>query len=159
MDFEPLGADFLRMTADIVYCTVTTVDPEGRPRSRAMHPIFEVMDGDPRGWAATDRTPLKKPPSGGKPVRRLLLLGPAQDTVAIDCTAGRVEDDEVLRQVWDIVAAPEPPGWADLSSYGEAGISHPRFHDLRLNPYRVQILRGEQFAAGDFTPRTWRFTG
>ena len=31
MDFEPLCADFLRITASIVYCTVTTVDPEGRP--------------------------------------------------------------------------------------------------------------------------------
>ena len=26
MDFEPLRADFLRITAGIVYCTVTTVD-------------------------------------------------------------------------------------------------------------------------------------
>jgi hypothetical protein len=27
MDFEPLHADFLRITADTVFCTVTTVDP------------------------------------------------------------------------------------------------------------------------------------
>ena len=32
MDFEPLRADFLRITTEIVYCTVTTVDPKGRPR-------------------------------------------------------------------------------------------------------------------------------
>ena len=25
MDFEPLRADFLRITTDIIYCTVTTV--------------------------------------------------------------------------------------------------------------------------------------
>jgi hypothetical protein len=59
MDFEPLHADFLRITADTVYCTVTTVDPDCRPRSRVMHPIFEVVDGVPRGWALTDRTPLR----------------------------------------------------------------------------------------------------
>ena len=47
-------------------------------------------------------------------------------------------------------------GLGDLSGYGEAGIHHPRFHVLRLRPYRIQILRGEQFAAADFTPRTWR---
>jgi hypothetical protein len=34
MEFDPLREDFLRITTDIVYCTVTTVDPEGRPRSR-----------------------------------------------------------------------------------------------------------------------------
>ena len=45
MDFEPLRADFLRITTEIVYCTVTTVDPKGRPRSRVMHPIFQVVDG------------------------------------------------------------------------------------------------------------------
>ena len=28
MDFGPLRADFLRITTDIIYCTVTTVDPE-----------------------------------------------------------------------------------------------------------------------------------
>ncbi len=51
MDFGPFRADFLAFTTDIVYCTVTTVSPDGRPRSRVMHPIFEVVDGAPRGWA------------------------------------------------------------------------------------------------------------
>ena len=57
--FAELAEDFLTFTADIVYCTVTTVDPAGRPRSRVMHPIFEVVDGQPRGWAVTDRSPVK----------------------------------------------------------------------------------------------------
>ena len=50
---------------------------------------------------------------------------PAQDTVAIDCAADWVEDADLLRQVWDIFAAPDPPGWGYLSGYGEAGTSHP----------------------------------
>jgi general stress protein 26 len=159
MDFEPLRGDFLRLTAEIVYCTVTTVDPQGRPRSRVMHPIFEVVDGHPRGWAVTDRTPLKDRHLAANPHVACSYWSPTQNTVAIDCTAEWVVDDEVLRQVWDVFAAPEPPGWGDLSGYGAAGIHHPRFHVLRLQPYRVQILRAEQFAAGDFTPRTWRRTG
>jgi hypothetical protein len=68
-------------------------------------------------------------------------------------------DEETLLQVWDIFAAPEPPGWGDLSGYGEAGIHHPRFHVLRLRPYRIQILRAEQLAVGDFKPRIWRRGG
>jgi Pyridoxamine 5'-phosphate oxidase len=57
--FADIEQDFLRFTADIVYCTVTTVDAQGRPRSRVMHPIFEVVDGEPLGWAVTDRSPVK----------------------------------------------------------------------------------------------------
>ena len=97
-----------------------------------MHPIFEVVDGQPRGWALTDRTPLKDRHLAANPHVACFYWSPAQNTVAIDCTAEWVEDDEVLRQVWDIFAAPEPPGWGDLSGYGEAGIHHPRFHVLRL---------------------------
>lgn len=156
MDFEPLRADFLRITADIAYCTVTTVDPQGRPRSRVMHPIFEVVDGVPKGWALTDRTPLKDRHIAANPYSCCSYWSPAQDTVTIDCAAAWVDDADVLRQVWDIFASPDPPGWGDLSGYGEAGISHPRFHVLRLDPYRVQILRSDQFAVGDFTPRSWR---
>jgi general stress protein 26 len=156
MDFEPLRADFLRLTTEIVYCTVTTVDPKGRPRSRVMHPIFQVVDGRPLGWAVTDRTPLKDRHIAANPYVACCYWSPTQNTVAIDCTAEWVDDEDVLNQVWDIFAAPEPPGWGDLSGYGEAGIHDPRFHVLRLQPYRIQILRAEQFAAGDFTPRTWR---
>ena len=32
--FADIQHDFLRFTAEIVYCTVTTVDARGRPRSR-----------------------------------------------------------------------------------------------------------------------------
>ena len=93
MDFETLAADFLRFTTDIVYCTVTTVDPAGRPRSRVMHPIFEVVDGQPRGWAVTDRTPLKERHLAANPHVACFYWSPAQNTVAIDCTAEWVEDE------------------------------------------------------------------
>jgi hypothetical protein len=34
-----------------VFCVATTVDGQGRPRSRMLHPIFGVRDGRPSGWA------------------------------------------------------------------------------------------------------------
>jgi hypothetical protein len=57
--FRPFEEDFLRITADIVWCTLTTVDRKGRPRSRVVHPIFTVADGQPVGWLLTGRTPVK----------------------------------------------------------------------------------------------------
>jgi len=121
-----------------------------------MHPIFEVVDDEPRGWAVTDRTPVKTGHLGANPHVACFYWSPAQNTVAIDCTAAWVDDDEMKRYVWDLFASPNPPGWGDLSGYGTAGIRHPQFHVLALKPWRIQILRGEQVAAGDFTPRVWR---
>ena len=65
--FAPFEADFLRLAAEIVWCTVTTIDAQGRPRSRIFHPIFEVRDGLPIGWIATGRTPVKVADIAGNP--------------------------------------------------------------------------------------------
>lgn len=46
-----IEGDFLRITADVVWCTVATVDRRGRPRTRILHPIWEVVDGRPVGWS------------------------------------------------------------------------------------------------------------
>ena len=156
MDFRTFESDFLTFTGDIVYCTVTTVDTKRRPRSRIMHPIFEVVDGDPRGWAVTDRSPVKSRHIAGNPYVACSYWSPAQNTVALDCTASWVDDTDVRRYVWDLFSSPEPPGWGDMSGYGAAGIQHPQFQILALTPWRIQILRGEQFAAGDLVPRVWR---
>ena len=155
--FAELAADFLAFTADVVYCTVTTVDPRGRPRSRVMHPIFEVVDGLPRGWAVTDRSPVKTRHLAANPFVCCSYWSPAHNTVTVDCEAAWVEDDATKQQVWDLFRYTPPPlGWGDLAAYEPERIHHPLFHPLRLTPWRVQVLRAEQLVAGDFRPRTWR---
>ncbi|GAA1433414.1 pyridoxamine 5'-phosphate oxidase family protein [Microlunatus lacustris] len=157
--FDELAEDFLAFTADIVYCTVTTVDGAGRPRSRVMHPVFEVVDGRPRGWAVTDRSPVKTRHLAANPYVCCSYWSPAHNTVTVDCEARWVEDDETLQYVWDLFRDTPPPlGWGDLAAYEPERIAHPLFHPLRLTPWRVQVLRAEQLAAGDFSPRTWRAT-
>jgi hypothetical protein len=47
--FRPFEEDFLRITADIVWCTLTTVDRKGRPRSRVVHPISPWPTGSRSG--------------------------------------------------------------------------------------------------------------
>jgi hypothetical protein len=87
MEFSELDADFRRITADIVYCTVTTVDGRHRPRSEVMHPIFEVGDGAPRGWAVTGRTPVKSRHLAANPHVACFYWSPGQNTASIDCLA------------------------------------------------------------------------
>jgi hypothetical protein len=57
--FADIQEDFLRVTASIAWATVATVDTRGRPRTRVLHPIWEVADGRPVGWIGTERSPLK----------------------------------------------------------------------------------------------------
>jgi uncharacterized pyridoxamine 5'-phosphate oxidase family protein len=38
--FAELEDDFLRIVKETVFCTVTTVDEDGRPRNRMLHPVF-----------------------------------------------------------------------------------------------------------------------
>jgi hypothetical protein len=76
--FAALKDDFLRLTAEIVWCTVTTVDSQGRPRSR----VFDLFMNTPpplgydlRGFGSdgpgsSTFTPLRLDPS-----RIQVLLG------------------------------------------------------------------------------------
>jgi pyridoxine/pyridoxamine 5'-phosphate oxidase len=49
--FAEIEAEFMRRVARIVWCTVATVDRQGRPRTRILHPIWEGTTG----WIATGR--------------------------------------------------------------------------------------------------------
>jgi general stress protein 26 len=155
--FSDLADDFLSLITDIVYCTVTTVDGAGRPRSRVMHPIFEVVEGKPMGWAVTDRTPIKTRHLATNPHVCCFYWSPKQNTVSVECLATWVDDDTTREHVWRVFRETPPPlGWGDLGAYEPERIHHPLFHPLQLTPWRVQILSSEQMAAGDFHPRSWR---
>lgn len=39
--YSRAAAAFVEVAHGIVWCTIATVDPLGRPRSRVMHPIWE----------------------------------------------------------------------------------------------------------------------
>jgi general stress protein 26 len=156
VSFTDIQHDFLRFTAEIVYCTVTTVDSRGRPRSRVMHPIFEVVHGQPMGWAITNRSAIKTRHLAANPHVSCAYWSPAHNTVYVDCVATWVDDIAGKQHVWDLFRSTPPPlGWGDLSAYEPEGIGRPLFEPLQLSPWRIQVLRAEQMSGGDFHPRTW----
>jgi Pyridoxamine 5'-phosphate oxidase len=157
--FEPLQEDFLRITGKTVFCTATTVDEEGRPRSRMLHPVFVVRHGRPIGWALTGRTPLKTRHLAANPHMSCSYWSPSHDTVFVDCAATWVDDDSEKEQVWDLfLNTPEPLGWGPggMAGYGEERWRNPVFTPLRLDPWRVQVMRGEEYPRGELTGRVWR---
>lgn len=153
--FAPFEEEFLRFTSEIVWCTVTTVDGKGRPRSRVLHPIWQVIDSLPVGWIVTGKTPIKAGHLATNPHLACSYWSPAQNLVYIDCVATWEEDIARKQFVWDLFMNTPPPLGYDLSAFGSDGPAASNFTPLRLDPWRVQILRFEGWAE-KLTPRMWR---
>ena len=51
--FNEIADDFIELAHSVVYCSAATIDRRGRPRSRMLHTIWELVDGRPVGWIAT----------------------------------------------------------------------------------------------------------
>jgi general stress protein 26 len=157
--FEQIADDFLRITAATVFCSATTVDARGRPRGRMLHPIFAVRDGRPVGWALTGTTPLKTAHLAANPYMCCTYWNPSHDTVFVDCTASWVEDDAEKQAVWDLFrSTPLPLGWGEegLAGYGPERWRAEIFTPLRLEPWRIQVMRGEEYPLGHLTGAVWR---
>jgi Pyridoxamine 5'-phosphate oxidase len=156
--FAELEDGFLRITAQTVFCVATTVDERGRPRGRVLHPLFIVDDGRPLGWALTGRTPLKSRHLAANPHMSCSYWTPSHDTVLIDCVASWVDDDAEKERVFDVfLSTPMPLGWGaeGLAGYGPERWRSPVFTPLRLEPWRVQVMTGDQYPLGALTGRVW----
>jgi hypothetical protein len=159
VSFSEIQDDFLRITAATVFCSVTTVDARGRPRARMLHPVFTVAGGRPLGWALTGRTPLKTRHLAANPHVSCTCWTPSHDTVFADCVAEWVVDDAEKERVWVLfLTTPQPLGWGEegLAGYGPERWRNPIFTPLRLEPWRVQVVRGEAYPLGDLNGRVWR---
>src|SRR5262249_45005859 len=69
----------------VVWCSVATVGPTGRPRSRVLHPYWEMTGGHVRGWAVTRPTPLKLAHLAHCPYVSCSYSNPSHDTPLPAC--------------------------------------------------------------------------
>ncbi|AXB45152.1 pyridoxamine 5'-phosphate oxidase family protein [Amycolatopsis albispora] len=149
--FAEIQPAFFEYVADIGYATMTTVDSRNRPRARVMLAVWEVVEGKPRGWLAAYRTPVKVAHLAKNPHTTFSYWSPRQNAVAIDCVARWDDDPAVRRQVWELYRKGSPPGVGyDPIRFWRGGPDDPEYHVLRLDPWRVQVVRGR-----DLTSRIW----
>jgi hypothetical protein len=154
---DRIAPSFVDMAHAVVWATVTTVDRDGKPRSRILHPIWEWDGTDLVGWIATVPTPLKRAHLEANPEVAVSYWAPTHDTCSAECIAQWYVDDDTRRSVWDKFAnGPAPvgydpniiPQWAD-------GPTSPQFAALRLTPYRLRVMAGTVMTAGEGAPITW----
>ncbi|WP_119726630.1 pyridoxamine 5'-phosphate oxidase family protein [Thermomonospora amylolytica] len=150
--FDEIREQFETYIGDIVYATMTTVDGKGRPRARVLIPVWETVDGRPLGWLATYKTPVKAAHLAGNPHAAFSYWSPRQNAVSVDTVAEWVDDLETKRHVWNLYVRTSPPGAGyDPGRFWRGGPSDPELHVLRLEPWRVQVIRG-----ADLQGRIWR---
>jgi hypothetical protein len=139
---------FLATARRIVYATLATVDPRGRPRSRIVHPVWE-LDGDRLvGWVGTRPTRLKRESLAFSGFASCLYWDPAHDVAMADCAAAWLPPDE-RRVAWErLAAAPAPMGY-DPSPIWPDGPDSDGFAAIRLDPWRVQTRSAAETAAGE----------
>ena len=154
---EQIAPAFIEMAHSIVWASVATVDANGRPRSRVLHPIWEWDGTDLLGWIATVPSPVKKAHLAVHPQMSLNYWAPTHDTCSAECLVEWYLDDETRSAVWDKFAnAPSPvgydpriiPQWMD-------GPTSDDFAALRLMPYRLRVMAGAVMTKGEGAPLTW----
>jgi hypothetical protein len=135
----------------VVYATMTTVDRRGRPRARVLIPVWERTGTGLTGWLATYPTPVKSAHLATNPHATFSYWSPRQDQAALDTTATWVDDPGTRARVWRLYGQGSPPGAGyDLGRFW-ASPEDPALGVLRLEPWRVQVVRGR-----DLRSRLWR---
>lgn len=143
VEFDDLKPEFNRYIQDIGYCSLITVDRKGRPRARVLLPVWEVVDGRPVGWLAAFKTPVKTAHIANNPHVTCSYWSPRQNCVFIDARAEWVADQGVKKQVWELYRKGSPTGVGyDPQRYWSGGPADPEFGLLRMDPFRVQLVRG-----------------
>jgi Pyridoxamine 5'-phosphate oxidase len=134
---------FVEMAHRIVWCSVATVDRQGRPRTRILHPIWQ-WDGEQLvGWIATSPTPIKRADLEAQPYASLSYWSPDHDTCVADCRAEWALDDATRTMVWDLfLNGPPPVGYNPAMIPSWTSPTAPAFAALRLEPWRLRVFPG-----------------
>jgi hypothetical protein len=121
----------------IVWAAVATVSPDGEPRTRLMHPVWDwAAEPAPTALVTARATPLKLSHVRAQPVLSCFYWDPAQDTVAIDAVARWLEPSE-RPAAWDAIKAVDPPVGFDPAIVWPDGPDSPGWAMLQLTARRV----------------------
>jgi hypothetical protein len=119
----------------MVWCNAATVDRQGRPRSRVVHPVW---DG-PIGWWGARRDSFKGRHLSAHPWVSLAYISDLAQPLYVDCHAAWADGMEEKHFAWELFQRiPPPAGYDPAPIYGSA--DHPNFGLLQLTPWRVQLV-------------------
>ena len=135
--FSEISERFLEQVFTIVWCNVATVDSQGRPRSRILHPWWEALPR-PTGWILTGRSAFKERQLAGNPFVSCAYVADITRAVYADCQASWVDDIVEKERIWSaFLTAPAPMGYDPSGFFG--AVDNPELGLLRVDPWRIQV--------------------
>lgn len=142
---------FIDMAHQIVWCSAATVDKQGRPRARVLHPIWELSGDDGlTGWIATGATPTKLEHLEASPHVSCNYWAPDQNSCVAECRATWVNDADTKAAVWDkFLHGPEPVGYDPAMIPGWESAASPSFSVLKLEPWRIRVMPASAMLTGE----------
>jgi hypothetical protein len=134
---------FIEMAHRIVWATAVTVDSQGRPRSRILHPIWQ-WDGERlTGWIATSPTAIKQAHLTTRPHMSINYWQASHDTCVAECRASLLQDDANRKMVWDLfLNGPKPVGYNPTIVAAWTSPTAAAFAVIKLNPWRLRVFPG-----------------
>lgn len=133
--FAEIADEFTKRVSRIVWCTASTVDRKGRPRSRILHPIWEGTTG----YIATGRHTLKEKHLAANPFVSLSYWDPQHEQVYIDCRSEWEDSPAEKRRIWELYRAAPPPLGFDPSLIWLGGPDDPSVGIMKLTPWRIEL--------------------
>jgi hypothetical protein len=157
---ERTAPAFVDMAHSIVWASVATVDANGRPRTRILHPIWEWDGTDLLGWIATVPTPIKRAHLAAQPEVSVSYWSTNHDTCSAECLVEWYFDDETRTAVWNRFAdGPAPVGYDPyIIPMWKDGPTSDQFAVLRLAPYRLRVMPGTVMMKGEGEVLSWTAT-
>ena len=148
---------FVEMAHKIVWAAVATVDKNGRPRTRILHPIWQ-WDGEQLvGWIATGPTAVKQAHLKNSPFVSVNYWTPTHDTCVAECRATWVFDNETRQIVWNtFLNGPEPVGYNPSIVPAWTSPTADAFAALKLEPWRLRVFPGTVLMGQGGSVLTWQ---
>ena len=149
--FEEIAGEFQARVARIAWCSVATVDRQGRPRQRMLHPIYEGAIG----YIATRRHSFKEKHLAANPNISLSYWDPQHQQVYYDATAEWLDDMAEKRRIWELYKSTPPPLGYDPAMIWKDGVEDPTFGVLKLTPWRIELSALADMVT-QAPPQVWR---
>ena len=140
--FAEIEPEFIARTRRMVWCDMATVGPEGRPRTRVVHPVWE--------GAAAYVTSLRVGPKADdidrNPYVALAYVADPMKPAYAECVASWVDDRAERIAIWKRIAAiPEPLGYDTEAMFGS--YDFPDLTMLRLRAWQIRLSVAGDLAA------------
>ena len=156
-DLNQVAPAFVKMAHGIVWCSAATVDANGRPMSRILHPVWQWDGTNLVGWIGTSPTPIKRAHLEASPYMSLNYWTPSHDTCVAECQVSWVFDDDGRTEIWNLFATTPPPVGYDPSLIPAwDSPTSDAFAVLRLEPWRLRVFPGTVLMGQGGEVLTWR---